>query len=209
MTIQSSTPSNGEPMTHTKMNLETFIAMFDSESDAIEHILDAHNHDRVETTEYTIPYYTFARCLETPRFIAYGDHAPQLYSYEVRINLNFTGVHPTSVTIEFPMSDWDAIDWFTKHLSNRLSDGWGEFETEEVNITDEYELERTALDIQLAVNLARMRNTRKFLQDTSPKYITDAQFDQNCHYITHTTEENKAIRERIEYLDQFYFDQLA
>ena len=188
-------------MTHTTMNLETFIAMFDSESDAIDHILLASDEGRVETTMYTIPYYTFARCLETPRFIAYGDHAPQVYSYEVRINLNFTGVHPTSVTIEFPMSDSDAIDWFSEHLHQRLSDGWGDYETDEVNITDEHILERTALALQLAINIARMYRTRKFLQETSPEYISDAQFDQNCHYITHTTEENKAIRERIEHLD--------
>ena len=197
-------------MTHTTMNLETFISMFDSESDAIDHILTAHDDGRVEITEYTIPYYTYARCLQTPRFIAYGDHAPQLYSYEVRIDLNFTGVHPTSVTIEFPMSDSDAIDWFSVNLHDRLSDSWGEFESEEVNITDEYILERTALTLQLAVNIARMRNTRKFLQTTSPEYISDAVFDENCHYITHTTEENKAITERIEYIESIqHLSQLA
>ncbi len=193
-------------MTHTTMNLETFISMFDSESDAIDHILTAHDDGRVEITEYTIPYYTYARCLQTPRFIAYGDHAPQLYSYEVRIDLNFTGVHPTSVTIEFPMSDSDAIDWFSVNLHDRLSDSWGEFESEEVNITDEYILERTALALQLAVNIARMRNTRKFLQTTSPEYISDAVFDENCHYITHTTEENKAITERIEYIESIQYE---
>jgi len=204
MTTQSSTPSNGVPMTHA-MNLETFISLFDSESDAIDYILNAHTDGRVETTEYTIPYYTYARCLQTPRFIAYGDHAPQLYSYEVRIQNAFK-----TILIEFPMSDSDAIDWFSINLHDRLSDAWGEFESDEVNITDEYELERTALALQLAVNIARMRRTRKFLQDTSPEYVSDAQFDENCHYITHTTEENKAIRERIEYLEYIIEDrQLA
>ena len=188
------------------MNLETFIAMFDSETDAIEHILLASDDGRVETTMYTIPYYTFARCLETPRFIAYSDHCPEVYSYEVRI------ANPDSndILIEFPMSDSDAIDWFSVNLHHRLSDAWGDYEREEVNTTDEYELERTALALQLAVNIARMRRTRKFLQTTSPEYISDAQFDQECHYITHTTEENKAIRERIEHLDYIIEDrQLA
>jgi len=191
-------------MTHTKMNLETFIAMFDSETDAIEHILLASDDGRVETTMYTIPYYTFARCLETPRFIAYSDHPHDVYSYEVRINASKCS--DNDVIIEFPMSDSDAIDWLSKHLHHRLSDAWGDYEREEVNTTDEYELERTALALQLAVNIARMRRTRKFLQTTSPEYISDAQFDQECHYITHTTEENKAIRERIEYIESIQYE---
>jgi hypothetical protein len=204
MTTQSSTPSNGQPMTIT-CNLETFIAMFDSESDAINHILTAHDDGRVESAMYTIPYYTFVRCLETPRFIAYGDQAPQVYSYEVRI------ANPDSndILIEFPMSDSDAIDWFSVNLHHRLSDGWGDYETDEVNITDECELECTALALQLAININRMRRTRHFLQTTSPEYISDAQFDQECHYITHTTEENKAIRERIEHLDYIIENQIA
>ena len=198
MTTQSSTPSNGRPMTFT-CNLETFIAMFDSESDASDHILLASDDGRVESAMYTIPYYTFVRCLETPRFIAYGDHAPQVHSYEVRINASKCS--DNDVIIEFPMADESAINWFSEHLHQRLSDGWGDYETDEVNITDEYELERTALALQLAININRMRRTRKFLQTTSPEYISDAQFDQECHYITHTTEENKAITERIEYIE--------
>ena len=185
-------------MTHA-MNLQTFLSQFDTPIEAIQHILISHYDGRVETTAYTIPYYTFARCLETPRFIAYGDHAPQIHSYEIRIKPPL-GMGK-DIVVEFPMSDQDAIEYFWKHLQNELSDAYGEFEFHEVNITDEHELERTALTNQLAVNLARMYRTRKFLQDTSSEYITDAQFDQNCHYITHTTEENKAIRERIEHLD--------
>ena len=185
-------------------NLETFISMFATETDAIDHILLASDDGRVETTQYTIPYYTYDR--RTALFLAYSDHAPDVYSYEVRI------VNPDSndILIEFPMSDSDAIDWFSVNLHHRLSDGWGDYETESVNITDEYELERTALALQLAVNITRMRRTRKFLQTTSPEYISDAQFDQECHYITHTTEENKAIRERIEYIESIqYTSQLA
>ena len=203
MTTQSSTPSNGRPMTFT-CNLETFISMFPTEVDAIDHILLAHADGRVETTEYTIPYYTYNRLANPPRFIAYSDHAPELYSYEVRINASKCS--DNDVIIEFPMSDLDAIDWFNKHLHHRLSDGWGDYETDEVNITDEYELERTALALQLAVNIARMRRTRKFLQTTSSEYISDAQFDENCHYITHTTEENKAITKRIENIDYIIED---
>ena len=66
MTTQSSTPTKGRPMTFT-CNLETFIAMFDTETDAIDHILLASDDGRVETTMYTIPYYTFARCLQSHR----------------------------------------------------------------------------------------------------------------------------------------------
>ena len=203
MTTQSSTPSNGRPMTFT-CNLETFLDLFKTPTDAIDHILTAHDEGRVETTQHTIPFYTFNRLVNPPRFIAYGDHAPQVYSYEVRINASKCS--DNDVIIEFPMSDSDAIDWFSRHLHDRLSDAWGDYETDEVNITDEYVLERTALDLQLAVNIARMRRTRKFLQDTCSQYTSDALFDQNCHYITHTTEENKAITKRIEYIDYIIED---
>ena len=190
--------TTSRPMTFT-CNLETFLAMFDSETDAINHILTAHDDGRVESAMYTIPYYTYNRLANPPRLIAYGDHAPQVHSYEVRINASKCS--DNDVIIEFPMADESAINWFSEHLHQRLSDGWGDYETDEVNITDEYELERTALALQLAINIARMRRTRKFLQTTSPEYISDAQFDQECHYITHTTEENKAITERIEYIE--------
>ena len=177
------------------MNLETFISMFDSETDAIDHILLAHDDERVETTEYTIPYYTYARILQTPRFIAYSDHAPQLYSYEVRI------ANPDSndILIEFPRTCYKSMEWFTLHLINRLCDQLGEFESDEVNITDESEIERVALDIQREINFRRIHKTRRAV--TGNEYMAIAQFEQNCRDVVAMLEENDAITERILYIE--------
>ena len=185
-------------------NLETFISMFDSELDAINHILKAHDDERVETTEYTIPYYTYNRLANPPRFIAYSDHAPQLYSYEVRIIDAENG----DLLIEFPRTCYKSMEWFSKHLINRLSDGWGEFESDEVNITDEYELERIALDIQREINFRRIHKTRRAV--TGNEYMSIELFEQNCRDVVAMLEENDAISERIEYInDVQYTSQLA
>ena len=184
-----------KPMTIT-CNLETFISMFATETDAIDHILISACAERVETTEYTIPYYTYNRLANPPRFIAYSNHAPELYSYEVRI------VNPDSndILIEFPRTCHKSMTWFSKHLINRLSDGWGEFESDEVNITDEYELERTALNIQREINFRRIHKTRRAV--VGNEYMAIAQFEQNCRDVVAMLDENKAITERIEYLNQ-------
>jgi len=186
-------------------NLETFISMFATEGDAIDHILLAHDDGRVESSMYTIPYYTFVRCLEKPRFIAYGDHAPQVHSYEVRINASKCS--DNDVIIEFPRTCFKSMTWFSKHLINRLSDGWGEFESDEVNITDEYELERTALDIQREINFRRIHSTRRAV--VGNEYMAIAQFEQNCRDVVAMLDENKAITERIEYLDYIIENQIA
>ena len=203
-------------------NLDTFIAMFSTESDAIDHILLAHDDERVETTEYTIPYYTmvspskpqtdtgseYDRLAQPPRFIAYSDYAPQLHSYEVRINALDGSKHASEIVIEFPRTCFKSMEWFSKHLINRLSDGWGEFEEHEVNITDEYELERTALDIQREINFRRIHKTRQAV--VGNEYMAIAQFEQNCRDVVAMLEENKAITERIEYILELQYNrQLA
>ena len=186
-------------------NLETFISMFDSELDAINHILKAHDDGRVETTEYTIPYYTYNRLANPPRFIAYSDHAPQLHSYEARVT---DAVFLPDVLIEFPRTCYKSMEWFTLHLINRLGDAWGEFETDEVNITDEYDLERTALDLQREINFRRIHKTRRAV--TGNEYMSIEQFEQNCRDVVAMLEENDAISERIEYInDVQYISQLA
>ena len=207
MTTQSSTPSNGRPMTFA-CNFETFISLFDTETDAIDHILLASDDGRVETTQHTIPYYTFNRLVNPPRFIAYGDHAPQVHHYEVRINA--TKCSDNDIVIEFPIFDSKAIDWFTKHLSRRLSDGWGEFESHEINITDEYDLECSALALQRELNLNRIFGIREFITKCDSVYITDAQFERNCRDLVDLLDENKAITERIEYINNVqHISQLA
>ena len=205
MTTRSSTPSNGRPMTFT-CNLETFISMFATESDAIDHILLAHDDGLVETTEYTIPYYTYNRLANPPRFIAYSDYAPQLHSYEVRINA--TNCSDNDVIIEFPRTCFKSMEWFSKHLINRLCDQLGEFEEHEANITDEYELERTALYIQREVNFRRIHKTRQAV--VGNEYMSIEQFEQNCRDVVALLDENKAITKRIEYINELQYNhQLA
>ena len=174
-----------------KMNLSSFIRLFDTPTDAIDYILEAHDAGNVETTEYIIPFYTFNRLLTPPRFIAYSDHAPQTHSYEVAI----TGLSLTMV-IEFPMGDTVAIDWFDKNLSRRLSDGWGEFEREEVNISDPNDLECVALVLQREVNINRIYKTRNYMLENGAD-MNDDVFDSNCRAIVELTDTNKAIAETL------------
>ena len=207
MTTQSSTPSNGRPMTFA-CNFETFISLFDTETDAIDHILLASDDGRVETTQHTIPYYTFNRLVNPPRFIAYGDHAPQVHHYEVRINA--TKCSDNDIVIEFPIFDSKAIDWFSNHLFQRLSDACGDLESHEINIADPDDLECSALALQRELNLNRIFGIREFITKCDSAYITDAQFERNCRDLVDLLDENKAITARIEYInDVQHISQLA
>ena len=180
-------------------NLETFLDLFETETDAIDHILLASDDGRVETTQHTIPYYTYARILQTPRFIAYGEHAPQVHHYEVCIKA--TKCSDNDIVIEFPMVDSNAIDWFSNHLFQRLSDAWGDLESHEINITDPDDLECSALALQREVNLNRIFESRKFITECDPRYMTDAQFERECRDLVDLLDENKAITERIRFLN--------
>ena len=188
-----------------KMNLSSFLRLFDTPTDAIDYILKAHVDGKVETTEYTIPFYTYNRLVNPPRFIAYSDHAPQTHSYEVAI----TGLSLTMV-IEFPMGDSGAIDWFTKNLHHALSDGYGGFECEEINISNPDDLECSALALQRELNINRVFDIREFITKCDPTYITDAQFERNCRDLVDLLDQNEAITERIQYInDVQYISQLA
>ena len=203
--VLPTTPNTQATTMTDKMTLSSFLRLFDAPYDARDYILEAHDAGNVETTEYTIPYYTFNRLLTPPRFIAYSDHAPQTHSYEVAI----TGLSLTMV-IEFPMGDTVAIDWFNKNLQHALSDGYGEFEREEINITDPDDLECSALALQREVNIGRVFGIREFITKCDPTYITDAQFERNCRDLVDLLDENKAITDRIQYInDAQYISQLA
>ena len=207
MTTQSSTPSNGRPMTFV-CNLETFLDLFKTPTDAIDHILTAHDDGRVETTQPTITNYTFNRLVNPPRFIAYNDHAPQIHHYEVRINA--TKCSDNDIVIEFPIFDSGAIDWFSNHLFQRLSDAYGDLESHEINITDPDDLECSALALQRELNLNRIFGIREFITKVDSQYIADAQFEQNCRDFVNLLDENKAITERIKHInDVQYISQLA
>ena len=188
-----------------KMNLSSFLRLFDTPTDAIDYLLTAHDAGNVETTEYTIPFYTYNRLVNPPRFIAYSDHAPQTHSYEVAI----TGLSLTMV-IEFPMGDTKAIDWLSNHLFQRLSDAWGELESHEINISDPYDIECSALALQRELNINRVFGIREFITKCDPTYITDAQFERNCRDLVDLLDQNEAITERIQYInDAQYISQLT
>ena len=196
MTTQSSTPSIARPMTFA-CNLETYLDLFKTPTDAIDHILTAHDEGRVETTQHTIPYYTFNRLVNPPRFIAYSDHPPQIAHYEVRINA--TKCSDNDIVIEFPMIDSGAIDWFSNHLFQRLSDAYGDLESHEINIIDPDDLECSSLALQREINLNRIDRTRRYMVENTA--LTPAQFEQNCRDIVNMSEEIKAITERIQFLN--------
>ena len=220
MTTQTtqSTPNAQAPKMTDKMNLSSFLRLFDAPTDAIDYILKAHDAGNVETTEYTLPYYTlvspskpqtdtgneYDRLAQPPRFISYAC-STQIHSYEVAI----TGLSLTMV-IEFPMGDSGAIDWFTKNLQHALSDGYGGFECEEINISNPYDEECRALALQHETNLNRVFGIREFITKTDTTYMTDAQFERNCRDLVELTDTNKAITERIEYInDVQYISQLG
>ena len=203
-----------------QMNFETFISMFDTETDAINHILLASDDGRVETTQHTLPYYTlvspskpqtdtgseYDRLAQPPRFIAYSDYAPQIHHYEVRINASKGS--DNDIVIEFPMGDTKAIDWFSNHLFQRLSDGWGDIESHEMNITNPYDIECSALALQRERNFQRIYETQRAV--TGNEYVTIEQFEQNCRDVVTMLDENKAITERIQYInDVQHISQLA
>lgn len=191
-----------------KMNLETFIRLFDNDMDAIDYIFKAHDDGKVETIEYTLPYYTlvspskpqtdtgseYDRLAQPPRFISYAC-STQVHSYEVRI----ADAEHGDIVVEFPFECYKSMTWFNSHLINRLSDGWGDIESHELNITDPYDLECSALALQREINFRRIHNTRQTI--TGNAYVTIEQFEQNCRDVVNLLDENKAITERIEYIN--------
>ena len=186
--IALSQSTQDEPMTHT-MNLDSFLWSFATEQDAIDYILKAHDDGRVETIEYTIPYY--AKSAISAQFFAWSDYAPQTHSYEVRI----TDPEHGEMVIEFPRICLKSSQWFNQHLTNRISDQLGEFETHELNITDPVDLECTALVLQREINHRRIDRTRLYMR--TELGLTPAQFEQNCRDLVAMADENKAITERI------------
>ena len=170
-------------------NLDTFIAMFATESDAINYILDAHEGERVETTEYTIPYYAYVGSMfNASRYQI--DRTPQTYSHEVRI----TNLDDDDIVIVFPRVCYKSSAFFNKHLINRLCDQSGEFKEAELNITEEYELERTALVLQREITRRRINKTRIYMIQGD---LTPQQFEADCQDIAAMLEETKRASDRI------------
>ena len=191
MTTQTtqSIPSATTTMTD-KMNLESFLRLFDTPTDAIDYILKADMDGKVEVTEYIIPFYSCTK-LNPPRFVQHAEYEPQTHSYEVAI------IHDSlTMVIEFPMGDSGAIDWFDKNLQHALSDGFSCFEKEEVNISDPTDLKCTALVLQREINLNRIQTIKAYMLENGAE-MNSEQFDSNCRAIVELTDTNKGIAETL------------
>jgi hypothetical protein len=173
-----------------KMNLSSFLNLFDTPTDGLDYILKADLDGKVEVTEYIIPFYSCTK-YNPPRFVQHAEYEPQTHSYEVAI----TGLSLTMV-IEFPMGDSGVIDWFAKNLHFALSDGFSCFEKEEVNISDPTDLKCTALALQHEINLNRIFDIRAYMFENGAG-MNDDVFASNCYAIVQLTDTNKAIAETL------------
>ena len=178
----------------TYMTFQDFLTQFANTDACIDFIIKSDDEGNVECTEYTIPHYTYNA--QTNRFIAYGDHFPVTYYYEVCINIPATN---EVYYIKFPRACANSMTAFMTHLANRLSDGYGEYEREEVNITDPSELERAALGMQFTLNTRRMRSDRRKMVEINDQLST-SQFIQWCRDLANLEDETKAMKFRLEEL---------
>ena len=193
MTTQTSLlSSTAQEPTMTYMTFQDFLTQFANQDACIDFILKSHDEGNVECTEYTIPRYTYNA--QTNKFIAYADSIPNMYYYEVCIDIPATN---DLYCVKFPRACANSMTAFMTHLANRLSDGYGEYEREEVNITDPYELERAALGMQFTLNTRRMRSDRRKMVEINDQ-LSPAQFIQWCRDLVNLEDETKAMRFRIE-----------
>ena len=188
--VLPTTPNTQATPMIDKMNLSSFLRLFDTPTDAHDYILKADTDGKVETTEYIIPFYSCTK-YNPPRFVQHAEYEPQTHSYEVAI------IHDNlTMVIEFPMGDSGAIDWFAKNLHFALSDGFSCFEKEEVNISDPTDLKCTALALQHEINLNRIFDIRAYMLENDAD-MNDDVFASNCYAIVELTDTNKAIAETL------------
>jgi hypothetical protein len=194
MTTQTSFLSSTvtQDATMTYMTFQDFLTQFANPDACIDFILKSHDEGNVHTVEYTIPHYTYNA--QANKFIAYGDHIPSTYYYEMRINIPATN---DLYYVKFPRACYNSMTAFQTHLANRLSDAWGEYEREEVNITDPSELERAALGMQFALNIRRMGSMRRTIIQKGNDMGTQ-QFIQNCRDLANLEDETEAMKLRLE-----------
>lgn len=178
----------------TYMTFQDFASQFANPSACIDFILKSHDEGNVHTTMYTIPAYKHNP--HTNQFTAYSDWVPEVYYYEVRINMVATN---EVYYVKFPRACANSMTTFLTYLANRLSDAWGEFEREEVNIADPNEMELAALRMQFALNIRRMHSDRRKLVENNDK-LSPSQFIQWCRDLANLEDEQKATTERIEHL---------
>ena len=182
------TPKQQEPVV-TTMTFDDFATQFASTDNLANFMINAIDEGNVQCVEYTIPHYIY----RDNRFVAIGD---QTHHYEVTINMVATN---EIYNVKFRRAGYNEMEFFMKHLSNRLSDGYGEFERHEINITDPTEMERKALSLQFVLNIRRMNQMRRKMIENNG-CLGSEQFIQSCRDLANLADENKATKERIDQL---------
>ena len=194
MTTQ--TTRNAQAVTMTdKMNLSSFIRLFDTPTDAIDYILACNEKGLVQVSENTLPVYTFVN----GRFIAYSDWHPQTHSFDVRIQRwSVDAECSKDVVVRFDYTD--GIDLYWNQLSHDLVGVTDESEMHwQDNIETHNRRERDALALQVVINNRRLARTRIYLIEKGAT-ITPNEFEQHCVRVVEMREENDRALKRIEYL---------
>ena len=194
MTTQ--TTRNAQAVTMTdKMNLSSFIRLFDTPTDAIDYILACNEKGLVQVSENTLPVYTFVN----GRFIAYSDWHPQTHSFDVRIQRwSVDAECSKDAVVRFDYTD--GIDLYWNQLSHDLVGVTDESEMHwQDNIETHNRRERDALALQVVINNRRLARTRIYLIEKGAT-ITPNEFEQHCVRVVEMREENDRALKRIEYL---------
>ena len=195
MTTQ--TTPNAQAVTMTdKMNLSSFIRLFDTPTDAIDYILACNEKGLVQVSENTLPVYTLCN----GRFIAYSDWQPHTHSFDVRIQRwSVDAECSKDAVVRFDYTD--GIDLYWNQLSHDLAGVTDESEMHwQDNIETHNRRERDALALQVVINNRRLARTRIYLIEKGAT-ITPNEFEQHCVRVVEMREENDRALKRIEYLD--------
>jgi PAS domain-containing protein len=195
MTTQ--TTPNAQAVTMTdKMNLSSFIRLFDTPTDAIDYILACNEKGLVQVSENTLPVYRLCN----GRFIAYSDWQPQTHSFDVRIQRwSVDAECSKDAVVRFDYTD--GIDLYWNQLSHDLAGVTDESEMHwQDNIETHNSRERDALALQVVINNRRLARTRIYLIEKGAT-ITPNEFEQHCVRVVEMREENNRALKRIEYLD--------
>ena len=195
MTTQ--TTPNAQAVTMTdKMNLSSFIRLFDTPTDAIDYILACNEKGLVEVSENTLPVYRFVN----GRFLSYADWQPHTHSFDVRIQ-RWSVDEECSKDAVVRFDYTDGIDLYWNQLDHELR---GVTEESEMHWQDNIEThnrrERDALALQVVINNRRLARTRTYLIEKGAT-ITPNEFEQHCVRVVEMREENDRALKRIEYLD--------
>jgi len=195
MTTQ--TTPNAQAVTMTdKMNLSSFIRLFDTPTDAIDYILACNEKGLVEVSENTLPVYRFVN----GRFLSYADWQPHTHSFDVRIQ-RWSVDEECSKDAVVRFDYTDGIDLYWNQLSHDLGGVTDESEMHwQDNIETHNRRERDALALQVVINNRRLARTRIYLIEKGAT-ITPNEFEQHCVRVVEMREENNRALKRIEYLD--------